>query len=154
MKIARIILLLSNIFLAACVAKSITYNGLEPIYPAPVHIESTIGGAPSVVIINSLTPVFEWKPSAEQDTTYDISIYDSFDWVVGQKIYYREGLAATKHQIEEMLLPHKYYFWSVRERHGDKVSPWSTHDYFGLGPSMSMRGNKHMYLFKTPNQEN
>lgn len=109
-----------------------SFNGIEPIYPP---VGGDLLDMPSRVV--GLRPTFEWRPLPGA-VTYDLIIYKGVitqSWQggvvtsIGKEVYYREALPQTQHQIATSLEPGALYFWSVRGRHGNTVSDWSTYDY-------------------------
>jgi len=102
-------------------------------------------------------PTFRWQPFGEA-TTYDLIIYESLEAtydeglyirstsLVGKRIYYREGLTETEHTVEEPLLAGRKYVWSVRAHQNDRVTPWATYSFHGLGGS----GANQLFGFETP----
>jgi hypothetical protein len=144
----------------------VTHHTLTPIYPQA----QLIPDFPTPV--NSLQPILKWKPYLEPNVTYDVIIYEGVrveiphyflgtklveryenKLVAGKMIYYREGIKETQHMIEEPLKPNAEYFWSIRARKDDKVTPWSTLDYsvyYGIGHAA---GKNVPFTFKTPDSE-
>ena len=64
-----------------------------------------------------------------------------FEWPsVSKAVYYREGIKDPSHKVQPVqpegfqgtlsaLKPANGYTWSVRIRHGEKVSKWACHDF-------------------------
>ena len=107
-------------------------QGLEAIQP---NFRGTISSFP---VTDSLSPLFEWKPPARTDVTYDIAVYESISFeylggrverMLGSQVAYAEGLTEPKFRPTTPLAPSKKYEWSVRLRQGDVVSTWSTTGY-------------------------
>lgn len=72
--------------------------------------------------------------------------------IVGETVYYCEGLQGTEHQVIQPLKPDTEYYWSVRVRRGAQVSDWSRYNYFvflGLG---YQEGRNLLFRFRTPKQ--
>ena len=141
--------------LAVTACSSTTFSGVTPISPK-------VGGTPqsSWTTVDTLQPLLRWTPASEPDASYDVIIYEgvkatSFmrgtERTVGTRAYYREGLKATEHRVEERLRPHMEYYWSVRIRRDGQVSDWSRYDYrkgnFVIGGQW---GNNLLFRFKTP----
>ena len=128
-----------------------TAEGVTPVHPE-------IGNPNYPTVVESLQPSFEWKP-AESAEAYDLIVYECIKvgsfWegtsrTVGREVYYRQGLADTRHRIEEALKPDTEYYWSVRMRRGNRVSAWSVYDYtLFLGAGMYHAENE-LFFFKTP----
>lgn len=141
------------LFLVLIMASCTSFRGVKPLYPEPGH-----PGSPPKV--DSLQPTFRWETASTSGATYDFIIYECLkvsDWKgtkrsVGREIYYREGLTATEHQIEEPLKPHSEYYWSIRTRHGDKVSTWALYDYTLFLGTAYMKAKNQPFLFKTPDE--
>lgn len=133
-----------------------SFRGLKPIYPE-------VGNPNSPKTVDSLQPTFQWEPSSEPDITYDFVIYEGIyvpatftekaKRSVGREVYYREGLVAPEHRIEESLKPDTEYYWSVRMRRGEKVSAWSLYDYDLFLGAAYMWARNHPFIFKTPEKE-
>ena len=116
------------IFMAACTT---TYHGLRPISPAKADLTSDV------------RPTFKWQASQSKDAKYDIIIYDlelkcsdkaligcgPLIPTFGARVYYRENIDRPEHRIEIDLIPGNKYFWSVRERLGERVGEWSRYDF-------------------------
>jgi hypothetical protein len=116
---------------ALTVAACTTFHGVKPLDPA----QGNPSWAPE---IETLQPTLRWTPADAPATTYDLAIYEGVIegdfWhgekrVPGGRVYYREGLPAPEHRLEQQLEEGKHYFWSVRTRNGETVSPWSTYDW-------------------------
>ena len=136
--------LLLLLCLAGC-SPSMTYKGLKPVYPNFPHAWRA-GSLPSCIpdpVDTQLT--FEWEKAPDPGTTYDLIIRDAirdkktdpladiYTYNRGKRIYYREGLPETRHEIETPLEPDHDYFWSVRTRKGQQVGPWATYDWKKTG---------------------
>jgi hypothetical protein len=155
-------LIVGMVGFVACV----THQPLRPIYPQA----QVIPEFPTPV--NSLQPILKWKPLSEPNVSYDVIIYEGVrvqiphyflgtklveryenKLVTGKMIYYREGIKEPQHRIEEPLKPNAEYFWSLRARKGDIITPWSTLDYsvyYGIGGGW---GRNVPFTFKTPDSE-
>ncbi len=128
-----------------------TYQGVEPIRP-----KVDPRGYP--LITDTLTPVFEWKPSTRQDITYDIEIYETLNigpsgesqGMRGQLVAYKQGLREPRFVAEKPFLPGSTYQWSVRLRDGDTVSTWSTTSYFSNLIIVSSGTSGNYFAFSTP----
>lgn len=141
------------LFLTGC-AKD--HTGLEVVRPKMTgHVAeglTNIYSAPTTV--ESLKPILEWKPSAQAGDKYDVIVYQGLAndvpggrvWLAGKRVYYREGLTANSHTVEEGLSPNTVYVWSVRTRSGTKVSPWSAYS----DPWGDTRRHNYPYAFQTP----
>lgn len=98
-------------------------NGYGPITPVS-PLGTYFSPSPTV---DSLRPILRWQPVPLDGVTYDIVIYKQYDTTLsGPQVYYREGISATEHQVEDHLKPGTKYLWSVRMRQQDQVSPWAT----------------------------
>jgi hypothetical protein len=62
----------------------------------------------------------------------------------GTLVYYVEDVKVTAHKMSTPLFPNRLYCWSVRERRGTAVGPWSAYD-------SAYTANQPFY-FKTPKQ--
>ena len=109
--------------------------------------------------VSSLRPTFQWEPLNDSTATYDFILYEGIGNIqtppraVGRQVYYREGLTQPRCELEQALKPNTEYYWSVRVRRGQTVSPWAlyNYDYFtGLG--IAMLDNR-LFIFKTPKVE-
>ncbi len=127
-----------------------TYLGVEPIRP-----KVDPSGFP---LADSLTPVFEWKPSTRQDVTYDIEIYESLEIgelgegqkMQGQLVAYKQGMREPRFVLDKPLQPDSTYQWSVRLRDGDTVSSWSSTRYFSYYIIGFSSGSGNYFGFTTP----
>jgi hypothetical protein len=113
--------------LTSCAAWT-TIQGVTPIYPKAWQ---SIGGVPASV--SSLQPTFRWEAATESDAQYDFIMYESHkiqgDWAIGREVYYRQGLNKPEHALGIVLQPNTAYYWSVRIRHREGVTPWSAFVY-------------------------
>ena len=148
MRHTKWILLICWVILIGCT----TFKGLNPVYPA-------VGNPNYPKMVDSLQPTFCWESSPEPGVIYDLIVYEGIKeesfWkgtkrAVGREVYYREGLKATEHKIEESLMPGTEYYWSLRIRRGQKVSDWSVYDYFLFLGSGYVNKNNYPFGFKTP----
>ena len=155
-------LIVGTLGFVACV----THQPLTPIYPQA----QVIPEFPTPV--DSLQPILKWKPLSERNMTYDVIIYEGVRVQIphyflgtklveryenkpmpGKVVYYREDIKEAHHRIEEPLKPNAEYFWSIRTRKGDNVTPWATLDYsvfYGIGHAA---GKNVPFTFKTPESE-
>lgn len=129
---------------------SIAFPVITPVSPRP-SVDNHYPRAESV------RPTFQWQSLGEA-TTYDVVVYESHEAtygeglyirstsLVGKRIYYREGLTQTEHTVEEPLLAGRRYVWSVRAHQNDRVTPWATYSFHGLGGS----GANQLFGFETP----
>lgn len=138
MKRKRLVPILILAALAGCV--SATYQVIEPVRPRPVVNDAGHFSVDSLVAeVDGLNPTLEWKPAAAPDVKYDLIIYRAVPVASGvttgsieevrqrgEQVYYREGLADTKHRVETELFPATSYYWSVRTRGGSGTSEWAT----------------------------
>ena len=91
--------------------------------------------------IKTLTPILEWKPSTTAEISYDVIVYRAYyqkagflagggkpggGYEAGRVVEYVEGLTEPRHSLQEPLEPGGRYLWSVRLRHPQAVSSWST----------------------------
>jgi hypothetical protein len=141
MKCAFSLLVALSIGMSAC---SI-HRGIKPIEPEVGHY--------SPVVVDSLTPTFRWHPLRQPDTRYDLGIFQAEN---GKSVYYREGLTAPEHTVEDSLQPGANYLWSVRFRRGTVVGPWANYNHTVVAPIpfgffYHHRGNL-FFPFKTPDK--
>lgn len=150
MRLAAIVILAFSLLLEGC--GGAVFPLVRPVYPEP--------GSPAwPQQVDSLQPTFRWEPAKETDVAYDLIVYECIKtedfWkgksrTVGREVYYRKGLTATEHRLEEPLAPAREYYWSVRLRKGDLVSRWSVYHY---QPNLLIGGTAVMnspFLFATP----
>lgn len=107
------------------------HRGVEPTQPP----DSALG----FPLVETLSPVLEWKPSTLPDVAYDVVIYESLslttqlgeqiDRLRGARVAYAEGLREPRFVPAAPLAPGKKYEWTVRVRQGDTVSDWSSASY-------------------------
>jgi hypothetical protein len=109
------------------------------------------------VEVDDVQPTLRWKPASESNVTYDVIIYDvttakppAKPRAMGKVVYYREGIKESQHKIEDPLNSNTEYFWSVRFRSGEKVSPWSTWSYSFYLAGQSIEERNVPFMFKTP----
>lgn len=129
-----------------------TIHGITPVYP---KVRSAV---------DSLRPVFRWKPTAEPDVRYDFVIYERAGikglprgWMgIGKEIYYRESLMEPQHMVDEHLQPSRWYYWSVRARRGQNVSEWSRFDEVEcagfVGAAACYKEEHPFFMFWTPDK--
>jgi hypothetical protein len=119
-------------------------------------------------VIDSTRPTLRWQPSSEPSAGYDLIIYEVIlksygfwgpsptgfreERTPGRVVYFRQGLKEPIHTVEEALKPSTEYYWSVRVRQGEKVSPWSTYDYQLDTGMMTAKWTNLLFLFKTPDK--
>jgi hypothetical protein len=135
----------------------------EPLYPKLNNREAleALSGSQFVRcgrrgnMVETVQPVFEWKPLLDTDATYDLivleviclerkTLFDTFcDRAPGKIAYYREGLKEPRHKINIPLKPNTEYYWAVRVRNGDETSQWS---WYGD----DFMETKTFYFFRTP----
>ncbi len=128
------------------------FSGVTPVSP-----EVSQSGFPTS---SSLTPEFRWKPSARQDVSYDLILYEAAAYVVGDQMvpsYMRGRVVAYEEDIQEPrwqptspLKPDTRYIWSVRLREGESVSGWSTQSHFTFLIVYMSSGYGQWFQFKTP----
>jgi hypothetical protein len=107
------------------------FSGVTPTSPRVSQ-----SGFPSV---DTLKPEFRWNPSARQDITYDLIIYEAAAYAFGgmttplymkgRVVAYEEGIRGPYWQPQTPLKPDARYIWSVRLREGNTVSRWSTQSH-------------------------
>lgn len=128
-----------------------SFHGVKPIFPG-----LSLGPPKN---IQTLQPTLQWEPSSDLNSSYDIIVYEAIQvqelpgggYVNQEKLrkaYYREGIKDTKHEMEEPLKRGTKYYWTVRVRHGQEVSDWSSYD-----PPFSLLGDggeKLLFAFWTP----
>lgn len=148
MKINRLLLTIVLLVVAGCTS----FQGIKPVSPE-------VGNPNFPTQTDSLLPTFRWEASAEPETTYDFIVYEGIKVEsflegikrsVGKEVYYRQGLKASEHKIEEPLQPDAEYYWSVRMRRGDKVSDWAKYDYTLFLGTAYMHAGDQPFIFKTP----
>jgi hypothetical protein len=137
-----LIFTLSLLGLTACT----TFYGVTPIYPK-------IGNPRSPEVADSIQPTFRWKPSPEPNVSYDLIIYEG-GLIPGKEVYYRQGINAAEHKVEDPLRANTGYCWSVRVRRAEKVSDWSRYRYQIFIPmcfiTVHDRIDNALFNFKTP----
>lgn len=144
------LLLLITLTTTGCLKTNVI--GLVPINP-PLQPSSRIH------TVQSIQPTFSWKPSTEPNTQYDLIIYQVIKpknlygprlLHRGKRVYYRQGLDTTSHQIQEPLKFNRNYFWSVRVRRSDKTYDWSTYNWKDpwLGTGGLLQND--WFIFRTP----
>jgi len=132
-----------------------TENGLEVVGPR----QKTGSHANNPRKVKSLQPALEWKAHFANEVTYDVVIYKAVGsfknrvrlWDAGPRVYYREGLSDTVHQVEEPLVPGTQYLWTVRSRVNNEISEWSSFTvrkkYMGM---TTLQLTDLFFLFQTP----
>ena len=147
--ILRLGMLLSVLAIAGCTS----FSGIKPLHPA-------VGNPNFPPLVKSLQPTLEWEASPNA-TSYDLIIYEGIKVSsflagtkrsVGREIYYKEGIKGTSFKVEEKLQPGRAYYWSVRARHGDTVSPWSVYDYTLFLGTGYVAFHNEPFLFETPEE--
>ncbi len=79
----------------------------------------------------SLQPTLRWQPLAEGGTeglSYDLRVYRVALDTWGPLVVARDHLRTPSYQMEKPLQRGEEYYWRVRLRRGDRVSPWSWYD--------------------------
>ncbi len=145
-------LLFALLALVAC--SHTTVHGITPISPGAGRSSWT--GKPPVV--EALQPTFRWKPAADATARYDFVIFEGYGSegeVLGNKVYYREGLQQPEHTLEVSLQPDRVYYWSVRVRRGEEVSEWSRFDWSNWAPvpGGSYYAEYPFFTFRTPSKQ-
>jgi len=130
-----------------------TFHGITPISPK-------VGDPYLFPTVESLQPTLRWQPVSDPESSYDLVIYEGITITpqtggevkraVGERVYYREGLRETAHQIEQPLKPDTEYYWAVRIRRGAQVAEWSHYDYRLFTGMVSVKGTKLPFRFQTP----
>jgi hypothetical protein len=127
------------------------FQGVEPVRP-----EGAYQGYPRQ---ETRTPFFEWKPSQAEGIAYDFAIYEAFDPGLfegrterGRLVFYKEGLAEPRFQLEEPLPAGRRYMWSVRLRKGDLVSTWTSTSYFAFLLVAWTSGSGQWFGFEIPDR--
>ncbi len=144
----KAILVVLGLLGAAC---STTFVGPRAISPKPTHSDS-------FPAVDSCQPTLSWQAAKEPGVTYDLAVFEvnkkttwwSAQRSLGERVYYREALPATVHQIEVPLAPGREHAWLVRERRGDTVGPWSRYNFFDFYVVAWRSGSNFVYRFKTP----
>ena len=142
--------ILIPLILASC---SHTLHGLEVVSPPVDYISPWL-----VEKVDSLHPTLAWKGTTSDVESYDLIVYSGVyilrsgvtpHYERGVKVYYREGIMGTSHQIEESLEPDTVYLWSVRTRMGSNLGDWSTYDFTRfMDPPVTMTNQ--WWRFRTP----
>lgn len=110
-------------------------------------------------VVDSLTPTLEWKPSAKEDVSYDLVIYEAISYSIsgidtqympGGVVVYEEGLKVPKWQPDTPFKPNQKYYWSVRLRRDGVVSNWSTSSHFAFYLVAWSSGYGQLFSFTTP----
>ena len=118
-------------------------NGYGPITPVS-PLSTYMSPNPTV---DSLRPILRWQPFSSDSVTYDVVIYKQYERTLpGERVYYREGISNTQHQVEDSLKPDTKYLWSVRARLQDRLTPWATWHGVWYAESWSNR----LFGFETP----
>jgi len=130
-----------------------TYNVVKPLYPK-------VGGG-SVPVVDTLQPTFKWEYLGTDTHTSQYNRYDHVvhevivnkentpQKVVGDRVYYRESIMGTEHQMEEPLKPGSEYCWSVRQRQGDVVGSWARYNQTAFIGVAVIGKNNALFRFKT-----
>ncbi len=116
-------LLCAAVFLSGCAQTTVV--GVTPLAPK--------AGLPTPTV-DSLTPTLSWQQITEIPCTYDLVIYEAVKLpsrtvIPGKEVYYREGLTASAHRLEQTLRPGFTYLWSLRVRTDGKPRAWSKWNY-------------------------
>jgi hypothetical protein len=82
-------------------------------------------------VVDSVQPVLKWEAAPGEGVTYDLSIHEKRTDDTLKKVYSREGLAGTTHQVEgSALKPGTRYTWEVRTRQGEETGAWNRQEKF------------------------
>ena len=127
------------------------YRGVTPMSPEVTSFR----GPPR---IETLRPKFQWNPSSDPEVTYDLVIYEAVAYnpagmsahMKGRVARYQEDLQEPSWQCGTPLKPDTHYFWSVRLRRGDVVSPWSTQGHNIFLIVVASRAFGQWFEFVTP----
>jgi hypothetical protein len=117
------------------------YDGPIPLDPKPRFGKNPLSGSGLIgtryggqipASVKSLRPVFKWKTQSA-DQKVDFIIWDAVktagrlqrsisiggaagtpEFIKGETVYYKEGIAGGEHQIEKDLNANTVYFWSIK----------------------------------------
>lgn len=110
-------------------------------------------------VVNDLRPMFRWNASADPEVTYDFALFEAASYsedgilhqiTKGRLAGYKAGLTEPAWQPEQPLEPDRKYYWSVRLRHGEDVSTWSSYSYFNFFLIGFSSGYGQWFRFATP----
>ena len=134
------------------------FKGVTPLSPE-VSTQTLIPGKQPFPEIDSLTPRFSWKPAGKQGVSYDLIIYEAATYsytgtddgiMQGRMVLYEEGIKSPSFQLKMPLKEKTKYYWSVRLREGNVISPWSTYSHFGFYVFYMTSGYGQWFTFSTP----
>lgn len=166
--VSTIGMLATCLLLTSCVYLR-SVHGIWPVYPP---------SRPGVfvVTVSSLRPEFRWKASDIEGVTYDLGIWrpgqvrvepprnnafaarSGFREVqrtsqsCGELVYYAENINSTSKRIDVQLAPKSDYFWSVRQRRGTYVGPWSIMEEMVISSHIVGSGFNTPFRFRTPGE--
>ena len=110
---------------------------------------------------DSVQPTLRWEPV--EGATYDLIVFlgvghdrdfwNKEEYVPGSRVYYREGLAAAEHRLEQPLEYDTRYFFSVRTRKDGKVSAWSRYDWTMFAVVAYSFARNVPFTFRTPKKD-
>ncbi len=107
-----------------------TLSGKRSSWPSDVFVAQPV--TPAIgEMAESLQPTLRWEPLAKGGTegvTYDLRVYRVAAETWGPLVVARDGLETPSYQAEKPLQRGAKYYWRVRLRRGDRVSPWSWYD--------------------------
>lgn len=117
-------------------------------------------------VVASNQPVLQWQKSLNTSATYDVIVFERLDAEDVQaygglnpdyastmkEVYYSENIQGARYQLPALLKPNTTYYWAVRTRSGDKVSPWSTSEVAMPVDSGEYEAKK-MFEFRTPERQ-
>lgn len=131
-------ILASSFALVAIGLAATTYDGPVPLDPKPRFGKNPINGSGLIgtryggqtpASVKSLRPVFKWQTQSA-DQKVDFIIWDAVktaraqralygavsapEFIKGETVYYKEGIAGGEHQIEKDLNANTVYFWSIK----------------------------------------
>jgi len=130
--------------------------GVTPIYPKVARgIHGTTFGK-----AHSVSPTLKWQAAETPGVSYDVTIWEaaayrlpskmSADYWPGDLALYEENVVATELALTKPLKPKTRYFWSVRARQGDMVSPWSRAGHSTFLVVAWTSGSGEWFGFETP----
>lgn len=115
--------------------------------------------------IKTLTPTLEWKPSTTAEVSYDLIVYRAYyqkagflagggkpggGYEAGRVVEYVEGLTEPRYQLQKPLEPGGRYLWSIRLRHPQAVSSWSTRRVDTMEGLRTVIKYNELYGMRTP----
>ena len=101
------------------------------------------------VLVDSLTPTFEWKQRPEDlMTPMDLAVwFVGPDGAPGELYYSEQGFVGSRHKMKLPLAPGVEYFWSVKK---SESTVWATANYVGVSPIGAAWGKGLPFKIKAP----